>query len=243
MRFPHVSLSSPVMKNFAKRFYWAILDFLFPKICVACEKQILSAESAICFACLWSLPRYSKHLILNHSLAAKFWGKVQVGSVYAYLQFSKRDKVQRVLHALKYKHQSSLGDLFGRLMATELDAQAMEGAVLLPIPLHKSRLRQRGYNQALCLAKGMSTVLGCPVAENVLLRGLKTATQTKTGGRLRRFFNLHAAFYVAENAQVPRKVLLVDDVLTTGATLEAAALVLKKAGVEEIHLACLAAAL
>jgi ComF family protein len=231
------------MKIFAKRFYWAILDFLFPKICVACEKQIINTESAICFSCLWSLPRYSKHLILNQSLEAKFWGKVSIQSVFAYLQFSKRDKVQKVLHALKYKQQKELGKLFGTLLAKDLNTKLLSDAVLIPIPLHKARLKERGYNQADCVAEGISGVLGYPVMDKVLLRALKTSTQTRSGGRLRRYLNLKTAFYVPAEVPLPYKVILVDDVLTTGATLEAAAIALQQAGVKEIHIVCLAAAL
>lgn len=163
-------------------------------------------------------------------------------TVFAYLQFSKRGKVQKVLHALKYKQQTELGELLGVLLAQDIDSRPLQGAVLLPVPLHAARLRERGYNQALCVAKGIEKVLGYPIVDNLLLRGVKTTTQTKSGGRLRRFFNLSTAFQVKEGISIPEKVVLVDDVLTTGATLEAAARVLKAAGVKEIHVLCLAAA-
>ncbi len=215
----------------------SLLDFFFPRFCVACEKQITEWESAICLPCFWSMPKYSA-LQMDH-LRSKFWGKVKIHGVFAYLKFQKGNAVQDVLHAIKYKNQRDLAIWLGQSMGREffwnVDA-------IVPIPLHKDKWKSRGFNQAACLALGISKIWNVQIRADLLLKKRNTVTQTKSGGRLSRFLNLQKAFVGVAQENIPQRVLLVDDVLTTGATLEAASVVLLGLGVKEVYIACLAAA-
>lgn len=234
------------MKNFLTSFFRHLLDFAYPEICVACEKQVSDTDSAICFECQWSLPRNTNLLIHNESQENKFWGKVKTSGIYSFLTFSKGGKVQNILHAMKYKNRPDLAVFMGKLCGKGLkDRQLFTGAdYLIPVPLHRSRQRERGYNQAGQIAAGMGEILGIPVCNDLLLRDKSTKTQTKTGGRLSRFKNLQGVFSTAAGASEVLKnkaVILVDDVLTTGATLEVAASVLWETGIKDLYIVTLAA--
>jgi ComF family protein len=215
----------------------SLLDFFFPRFCVACEKQITEWESAICLPCFWSMPRYSSFHVEH--LASKFWGKIKIYGVFAYLKFQKGNAVQQVLHAIKYKNQRDLAIWLGQCMGREIKWQV---DVIVPVPLHKDKWKSRGFNQATFLALGISKILNVQIREDLLQKKRDTGSQTKSGGRLSRFFNLKEAFVGVPKDDIPKSILLVDDVLTTGATLEAASVVLYSLGVKEIYIACLAAA-
>jgi ComF family protein len=233
------------MKNLLSTFYTHFLDFAYPKICVACEKQSTETESAICFDCLWSLPKTNSHNLEENKLDSKFWGKVKMKNVYAFLVFSKRGKVQNILHALKYRNNPDLADFLGKHYGSEIK-EHLTADLLIPIPLHKSRLKERGYNQAEFFAKGLSSSVEIPMLNGALIRNRNSITQTKTGGRFNRYKNLENIFSVSENVfdQLKNKrVILVDDVLTSGATLEVAAKVLYQAGIKELSVITIAAAL
>jgi ComF family protein len=233
------------MKNLLSTFYAHFLDFAYPRICVACEKQSTESESAICFDCLWSLPKTNSHNLEENVLENKFWGKVKMKNVNAFLVFSKSGKVQNILHSLKYRNNPDLAEFLGKYYGTEIK-ETFSADVLIPIPLHKERLRERGYNQAECFAKGLSESLEVPVMSNALIRNRNSITQTKTGGRFNRYKNIEDIFSVSEDSASVlknKKVVLVDDVLTSGATIEVAAKVLHDAGIKELSVITIAAAL
>lgn len=233
------------MKKLLSTFYAHFLDFAYPRICVACEKQSTESESAICFECLWSLPKTNSHISEENVLESKFWGKVKMKNVNAFLVFSKSGKVQNILHALKYRNNPELAEFLGRYYGNEL-IEYISADYLIPIPLHKKRFSERGYNQAECFANGLSESLAIPVLSEALIRNRNSVTQTKTGGRFNRFRNIEDIFSLAENSEEMlknKRVVLVDDVLTSGATLEVAAKVLHEAGVEDLSVITIAAAL
>lgn len=225
-------------------FFEHLLNFAFPRICVACEKQRVSNESAICLECLWNLPRIDE--AYKEKMESKFWGKVEVGSVNAFVHFNKKGKIQKVLHALKYRNFPELGAFLGRVYATELkNLEIMrEMDLIIPIPLHKSKEKQRGYNQAEMFANGLAEGLEIPVRCDLLERMRKTSTQTKTKTRFDRFKNLQDAFSLTKGHEFLRNknVMLVDDILTTGATLESAGKVLLEAHIKSLNIVTIASA-
>ncbi|MBX2951558.1 MAG: ComF family protein [Leadbetterella sp.] len=234
------------MKNFLTSFGRHLLDFAYPDICVACENRITDTRSAICFECQWDLPRNTNLLIHNESQENKFWGKVKTSGIYSFLRFTKGGKVQNILHALKYQNRPELGIFLGKLCGKALKDQHLflHADYLVPVPLHRARLRERGYNQAGCLATGISEILEIPVRHDLLARNKSTLTQTRSGGRLSRYRNLEGVFEATETAPEvlrDKAVILVDDVLTTGATLEVAATALWKTGIRELFIVTLAA--
>jgi len=234
------------MKNFLTSFGRYLLDFAYPRICVACEMQMTDTESAICFECQWALPRNTNLLIHNESQENKFWGRVKTGGIYSFLSFSKGGKVQNILHALKYRNQPELGVFLGKLCGKALKALNLFATAdyLIPVPLHPSRRRERGYNQAERIAAGIGEILEIPVREDLLIRHKPTRTQTRTGGRFSRYKNLQGVFGSPSEASAVLKnktVILTDDVLTTGATLEVAASALWETGIKELYIVTLAA--
>lgn len=233
-------------QKFLKRIYLHLLDFIYPNICLACEKQYTESESAICFSCLWSLPKTDSHILAENPLESRFWGKLPVKGVYSFLNFTKRGKVQKIVFAIKYKGQQDLAVFMGRLYANELKDFLVISSIdaLIPVPLHKKRLKTRGYNQASLFAQGLGQNLDIPIINDALIRQKYTVSQTKTGGTFKRFLNIENAFEIISPDKVKGKsVALVDDVLTSGATLEAAGAELLKAGVKELFIITLAAAI
>lgn len=223
------------------------LSLLFPEVCHACEQPLARGERLICTECNIKLPYTDLHLHgateLNQ-LQQRFWGKVQVRFVFAYLHFQPRGRVQRLLHKLKYKGAQELGEHLGKRYGTVLHdyAYASHFDFVLPVPLHRLKLRRRGYNQSDQFAKGLAEALQLPWSSQVLERMLDTDTQTSKN-RLDRWQNVAEVFRVKKPEAVEgKRVLLVDDVLTTGATLEACAQVLLQSGCSEVSVVTIAAA-
>lgn len=225
--------------------YWHdFLDLLFPRTCEACERALLSTEKIICTACRVTLPRMATDNALLASLSLKFAAYREVRSVNAYLAFTKKGKVQNLLHGLKYKGRPEIGVLLGQMMAQEMiEKQTWPPAdLIVSVPLHKKRKRERGYNQSDAFAEGLSNASGIPWTGTVLQRVKYTKSQTgKT--KTQRRENVAGIFAISDTAHFRnQKVVLVDDVLTTGATLEACLEVLTAAGCQHVHIMTIAAA-
>jgi ComF family protein len=159
-------------------------------------------------------------------------------------KFVKGSRVQHLLHALKYKNQPELGISLGRMYGHDLLNAGFQGQfeLILPVPLHRSRKRTRGYNQSEEFGKGLSEVLGVPCSDKFMKRQMKTDSQTKKS-RLNRWRNVSEVFLVTDNKEIEgKRILLVDDVVTTGATLEACGQVLINSGCKELSIACIASA-
>lgn len=222
----------------------AFLDLLFPRYCLACHGGLVTGEETVCTACRNELPRTESHRRYNETLHLKMAGRVPVASLNAYLIFTKGGKVQQLLHALKYKGHQEVGELLGRWYGAELtEADFPEKLdLILPVPLHKKKLNARGYNQSDSFAKGLSESLGIEWSAEVLKKGKPTESQThKT--RLERLQNVQNVFFVEKPETIQAKrIALVDDVITTGATLEACVTVLLEAGAKEVHLMTIATA-
>mgnify|MGYP005850698243 FL=1 len=225
-----------------------LTDFLamvFPEVCFSCQQALWKGEQHLCTKCIGFLSKtYFHQYPKDNPLYEKFWGLSLLDHSLAFLKFSKGGKTQRLLHALKYKQQPALGVYLGRLYAADLCAAGYQPPfnLVLPIPLHVEKFRQRGYNQAACFAKGLAEGLGLAFREDLLLRNKNTATQTRKG-RFERWENVDSIFEVAEVEAVQGKhILLVDDVVTTGATMQACLKMLQTQPVEALSVAALAIA-
>ena len=196
---------------------------LFPELCAACRESLMSNEHLICTACLYQLPFTNFHLQADNIVARQFWGKIKVVGGYALLYFTKGGKVQNLMHQFKYNGMQKIGNLLGTIAGEQLKNSELFNTAdfIIPVPLHKNRLKQRGYNQSLCFAEGLALKLNAAIEDNNLVRIAATETQTHKS-RFARFENMKEVFMV-KNAEklINKHILLVDDVITTGSTLEA----------------------
>ncbi|MCX6246368.1 MAG: ComF family protein [Bacteroidetes bacterium] len=198
------------------------ISILFPRICAACGNSLWKQEETLCISCEFHLPRTNFHLTSENPVSRMFWGRVPLESAAAYLYFNKGNKVQRLIHQLKYKGRKDIGICLGRQYGNHLKESPLFRSVqqIVPVPLHTKKLAQRGYNQSEQFAIGMGESLNIPVAPEALFRTKDTETQTKKS-RFRRYQNVAAVFEVSDPGPMEMKhILLVDDVITTGATLE-----------------------
>jgi ComF family protein len=224
-----------------------LLSLLFPQSCYACDGALARGEKYICTKCSVKLPYTDVHVHgateLN-PLQRRFWGKVPVRFAFAYLHFMPKGRVQRLLHKLKYKGAQELGEHLGQRYGSLLSDHRYpeQFDLVVPVPLHKYKLRRRGYNQAESFAKGLAEAMQLPHHGNAMYRAIDTSTQTSKS-RLDRWQNVEQVFQVQRPELVQgKRVLLVDDVMTTGATLEACAVALLAAGAAEVSVATIAAA-
>jgi ComF family protein len=198
------------------------ISLLFPKICAACGNSLWKQEETVCLSCEFHLPRTNFHLALENPISQLFWGRVSLESAAAFLYFNKGSKVQRLIHQLKYKGRKDIGIYFGRQYGQHLRYSLFFQTVqlIVPVPLHSKKLLQRGYNQSEQFAIGLGETMKIPVDPYAICRKKETETQTKKS-RFRRWQNVAEVFDVTNPGPMEMKhVLLVDDVITTGATLE-----------------------
>jgi ComF family protein len=189
------------------------------------------------------MPQTSHHKEINNELQVRLSHRFEVTNATALFKFAKSSRVQHILHALKYKNRPEVGIMLGKVLGQKLaDAGIVKPDVIIPVPLHSSRKRKRGYNQSAKFAEGLSLKLEIPFSDTIITRLVKTDTQTKKN-KLNRWQNVSEVFHVKDPFAVNgKRILLVDDVVTTGATIEACAHILKQNGCTEINIACIAEA-
>ncbi len=222
------------MNSFAKYLKEAMSDFmalLYPDPCPGCHDILESNEEIICTRCRVQLPKTQFLPHTENQIEKLFWGKANIEKATAFLQFHKSSIVKNLMHELKYRGNEQVGELLGRLCAAEYAGQGFfEGIdLIIPVPLHVSKLRQRGYNQCTSICKGISELTATPVEFNGLIRNRANATQTKKS-RFARWQNTKDLFSVNGSHLRGKHVLLVDDVVTTGSTLESCAKTLSAHG-------------
>ncbi|MGN6180630.1 MAG: ComF family protein [Mucilaginibacter sp.] len=215
---------------------------LFPELCPACGENLVAGERIICTDCLYSLPTTNFHQQPDNIVAQQFWGKLPLQGAYALYYFAKGGKVQNLLHHFKYKGMQQIGNLLGEIAGKQLkeNPNFASAEIIIPVPLYGSRLRKRGYNQSACFAHGLAAKLNAIVDEDNLIRTHATETQTHKS-RFVRFENMQEVFRVQYPERIAGKhILLVDDVVTTGSTLEACGAELLKVNDVKLSIATIA---
>ena len=200
----------------------SLLHLLFPHVCSGRGSDIISKESILCMRCIDAMPETNFELHANNPVEKKFWGRLPLQQATAQYYFTRESLIQHLMHQFKYKRNRELGTQLGKMMGESLkNSNRFAIDALVPLPLFLVKEKRRGYNQATVLCEGMAESLGVPVLKDVIIRSQHTDTQTKKG-RIERWQNMEGKFVLTKQEAIRNKnVLLVDDVVTTGATLEA----------------------
>jgi ComF family protein len=201
----------------------SVLQLLFPHVCAGCGNDILSTDSSLCLRCISSMPETNFEKFPNNPVEKTFWGRLPLASATAQFYFTKESLMQHLMHQFKYKGNTDLGFQAGILMGNQLKESGRFNSIdaLVPLPLFASKEKRRGYNQATILCQGMAEKLKLPILTSAISRTQHTDTQTKKG-RIDRWKNMDGKFILTDTKAISNKhILLVDDVVTTGATLEA----------------------
>lgn len=207
-----------------------LFQLLFPSYCAGCAQPLVHGESAICIACQYSLPKLHHLDYRDNKLEQKFWGRAEVQTATAFLKMTKKSRVRKMIHELKYHNNKSIGISLGRLFGRDLllSKDMHQFDYILPVPLHPKKLFQRGYNQCDCIAEGLSHSMHIPICHHNLVRIRYNKSQTKKT-RYKRWENVDGIFAVNHPDELQGKsILLIDDIITTGSTIEACAHELNK---------------
>lgn len=212
--------------------FWSrLLDLISPRLCVVCGNRLAVTEEVVCSKCYLHLPRTDFDNDLYENVMVKlFWGQIKLEKATALFYYEAHAETAKILYELKYKNHPEIGVVMGRMMAKELMKSGLFDDIdaIVPVPLAKKRERQRGYNQSLELAKGVSEVTGLPIANLVIRRTKFVGSQTQRG-RWERNENVAHVFELVDENISGQHLLLIDDVVTTGATVIACAKEMQKA--------------
>lgn len=198
------------------------ISLLFPRLCYGCGNDLMRNESLICTECYVTIPRTNYHTMADNPVSQLFWGRCLIERAAAFSYYNKGSRIRNLIHNMKYKGLKELGYELGRIYGTSLlGSDFLEGIdVLIPVPLHLSKKRIRGFNQSECIASGIGDTTGLTVDNQALARITGSATQTKRS-RYDRWTNVEGIFTVTDPSLIRGKhILLIDDVITTGATIE-----------------------
>ena len=224
--------------NIVKQLAFDLTSLLYPNLCNGCGIPLVQGEKQICLKCLHDLPFTDFQSFADNKVHQLFWGRLHCDNAMAMLYFRKGSKVQHLIHRLKYKNQTALGITLGQMIGTQLlTADAYCSAeLIIPVPLHPKKEKSRGYNQSKYIADGIAAAMGIPVSTTHLIRQKETTSQTKKS-RYSRFENMQYVFKVSNAEAIRNKhILLVDDVITTGSTLEASGIVLLNSGISKLSI-------
>lgn len=201
------------------------IGLFYPNLCEACGSTLVSNEQVLCTGCRYEIPKTNFWKADDNVVAQSFWGRVKIEKACAYFYFNKGSSYRKLIHKLKYNGQQKIGITLGRHFAQELKNNNWCNTIdiLVPVPLHAKKLRKRGYNQSACIAQGIAEITGIKISTNNLIKQSHTESQT-TKTRLERWENVAEVFTVLNPEFFEGKhILLIDDTMTTGATLEACA--------------------
>lgn len=222
-RFQEKGIQSGFKRSVAFSFWDGFVHLLFPSSCLVCQGELLRAEQICCSVCFSELmfTRFENEQEPT-PLDQLFWGRVDVAATYALLYYEKTNNVKPLLQALKYNNRPDVGIFFGKLLGNKLLEQANFSSVevLIPVPIHRKKRYDRGYNQSEQLVKGMCMIWKLQTDKKLVSKRMHTQSQTKFG-RFKRWDNVENQFYVDKGIGRYKHIALVDDVITTGATLEA----------------------
>jgi ComF family protein len=216
-------------------------NLFYPRLCVACSRTLNTGEKHICSTCLWRLPKTDYHLQNDNPVMRRFWGRVSIESASSFAFFDKGEAIQHILHSLKYAGNKEIGIFLGELYGSLLKQTPLFAAceAIVPVPLHRKKIKSRGYNQSNLLAEGLSNAMGIPFYTDFLERTVATSTQTQKS-RYARFENVENVFRLKGKQVKEKHFLLVDDVITTGSTLESCARCVAQYGEVKMSIATIA---
>ncbi len=199
-----------------------LINLLFPKVCCGCKGILLQHEHVICTLCRHEIPLTEFYRNPDNEAVRKFYGRLPVEHVSAFMYFHKKGIVQEMIHSLKYRGHEEIGTVIGKWYGQDLKAIALDAKIdtIVPVPLHKKRLRQRGFNQVTTFGRALSEQLSIPYDSSVLLRSIYSETQSKKNMAQRNYDGRNVFDVVFNENHHNKHFLLIDDVLTTGATLE-----------------------
>ncbi|MDR1181768.1 MAG: ComF family protein [Bacteroidales bacterium] len=223
------------------KYFSNCISLFYPPYCNGCGNVLVAEEKYLCFSCLKSLPRTDFHTCKDNPLEMVFAGRVPICRATAFCFFRKGNMVQHLIHQLKYNGNQEIGVYLGRQFGLELIQLGVFQSVdiIVPIPLHFKKLKRRGYNQSEKIGKGMIEVMPKPLDSSSLIRVTDTSTQTKKE-RFQRWENVLDIFQLTRTDLLAGKhILLIDDVITTGATTESAAQLLLTLPAVKVSIACI----
>ncbi len=224
-----------------------ISDFtslFFPEHCLGCSSGLVKGEEILCSRCLLELPKTDYLSVNENPVKEKFLGRLPVKYAWAFMKFRKTGIVQHLLHQLKYNNKPEVGIKLGKFFGMALNDFGLmtEFDLIIPMPLHQSRENKRGYNQSTKFAEGLTASLNIPWSDKVVVRQKNTATQTRKN-KTERWENVQRAFTVKNPSVIHgKRILLVDDIITTGASIEACGRELLNHGCKELSVSCIAEA-
>ena len=221
-----------------------LINLFFPQVCEACSALLSDGEDLICTLCRHELPVTNYHFEDSENVKKVLYGRIKIENATSLFHFTKKGIVQRLIHNLKYKGHEQIGTFLGLWLGEELKTCEPYKYidVVIPVPLYKKRLRKRGYNQVSQFGKEIAKALEADYVDTVLVK-IKSAKTQVFKSRLKRYINDDSVFSVTETQSLKNKhILLVDDLITTGATIEACAVELLKIEGLKISLATMAIA-
>jgi ComF family protein len=201
------------------------ISLLFPRLCYGCGTHLMRNENLICTGCYVVIPRTGYHTVADNPVAQLFWGRCLLEKAAAFSFYNKGSRIRNLIHNLKYKGIREIGYELGKIYGLSLKSSGFTDDIdlIVPVPLHPEKFHARGFNQSEIISSGISDVTGVPLNTGVLARVNVSATQTRRS-RYERWINVEGIFSVVNKEQVREKhVLLVDDVITTGSTIESCA--------------------
>ncbi len=219
-----------------------IFNLFFPELCLICENSLIESNQILCITCRLNLPVTNFSNWENNEVEKSFYGRVDIKAATSLLYFNRKGSVQQLIHQLKYKNQQEIGVFLGNWLGDEMVLSKrfnqLDGIII--VPLHKNRFKKRGYNQVAKFGEALSKKLEVPLFNEVLIRISKSKTQTFKS-RFERSKKLEEHFQLADKEILKRKhILLIDDIITTGATLEACCIPLLQADNIKISIATMA---
>lgn len=209
----------PLIKNILS----IALHLFYPHLCSGCGSDLMDEKNILCLKCINDLPHTGFAVFPNNPIEKYFWGRLPLLAAHSEFYFSKESLIQHLIHQLKYKRNTSVGFFLGELMGKSmLNSNRFNNIdALIPLPLYADKERRRGFNQAAVIANGVSAIMNIPIITGNIIRQRPTETQTRKH-RTERWENVAGSFAIKNPAALTGKhLLLVDDVVTTGATLEA----------------------
>lgn len=218
-----------------------LLNLLFPDVCIHCNIPLVRQEAYLCTKCRLELPLASDYNSAYNPIMQKLAFEPKITRACTYMHYNKGGLAQKIVHQIKYKECPELGEVIGSWFGRVLVKHGWEADIVIPIPLHSSKLKARGFNQSGEIAKGIRAQMHAEKGDDLAIRIKANSTQTSKS-KVKRLLNTQYIYKLTDPLQIEgKRVLLVDDVLTTGATVGELARILSESGVEEISVAVLAA--